>query len=208
MRSCDITRRTWCDGPFLVYHPPRIEKGTHCSPPLFCAEVGRLINTYRRFLFYFLTSILTWKFYKSYFANPSPPFFFYIYLSSIEIKVHPSLQLKKERKKKAREKKSPPNFWYIVRTSSILISIVIVLTFPSFPPCSNLSQRPATRDQGNRPNNAHGAQSLEKVPLGVVHEEDTLERYQRPEEQRVRDGGRAKSFREVAQIGAKDTKPL
>lgn len=121
----------------------------------------------------------------------------------------PQSPIEERKEKKRREKKkSPLNFWYIVRTSSILISIVIVLTLPSFPPCSNLSQRPATRDQRNRPNNAHGAQSLEKVPLGIVHEKDTLERHQRPEEQRVRDGGRAKSFREVAQIGAKDTKPL
>lgn len=85
---------------------------------------------------------------------------------------------------------------------------IIILTLAPLPSCSNLPQRPATGKQGNRPDNTHGAQSLEKVPLGVVHEEDTLERHQRAEEHRVRDGRRAESFREVVQIGTKDREPL
>lgn len=151
------------------------------------------------------------NFSKSHFASPFPRF-----LSCskkiIDNEIH-TRERKKIWKKKINRQQSPSNF-LVYRLSPphsrfpFAFTHITTLTLAPLPSRPNLPQRPAAGEQGNRPDNAHGAQGLEEVPLGVVHEEDTLERDQRGEEERMGDGCRAKSFREMVKIGTEDREPL
>jgi hypothetical protein len=65
-----------------------------------------------------------------------------------------------------------------------------------------LGQGPASTEESHKSHDSSGRQGLEKVPAGVVHEEDALHRQYRAIEQRMRDGRITQSLVQVASVCA------
>lgn len=71
---------------------------------------------------------------------------------------------------------------------------------PRQSPFLDLRQRAATADESHKANDSRGGQGLEQVPGGVVQEEDTLDRKDRPEEDGMRDGRIAQCLAKVVGV--------